>query len=47
MAVQGSDGHVVAHLVFHNDSDNSLKDNVGNVNIDDCYKVDAKTYTRK
>ena len=48
--LQGSDGHVVAHIWFHNDSDITLKDNVENVNTNDCYNVlknvDAKTYTR-
>ena len=50
MSLQASDGHVVAHIGFHNDSDISLKTNVENVDINDCYKllkiVDAKTYTR-
>ena len=50
MSLQGSDGHVVANIVFHNDSDRTLKTNVENVDIEDCYNVlknvNAKTCIR-
>ena len=39
MSLQGSDGHAVSHIGFHNDRDLSLKDNVENVNINDCYRL--------
>ena len=39
MSLQGSDGHVVAHIAFHNDSDISLKDDAQNDDINDCYNI--------
>ena len=50
MTLEGSDGHVVAHLGFHNDSDARLKDDVQDLPSNDCLSllksVSAKSYVR-
>ena len=50
MTIQGSDGHVVAHIGFHNDSDSSLKSDVVPASSAQALQVlktvEAKTYKR-
>ena len=50
MTLQGSDGHVVAHISIHNNSDATLKDDVVPASTDDAIgvlkAVEPKVYRR-